>query len=119
MTTSTLAISYIWAIPGLITTSIDSYDYVVATVEWALVGIIGDPTNSSGELRAARGGQQSITFDPLGFTLYSELTEAQVATWIQNILGPDQIAELKTIIADELEKLKNPQPVEYTPLPWM
>ena len=120
MTTSTTTISYTWSIRGLKTTNQADYLQVVDTVEWALIGDLAQENNPPHVYRAARTGQETLAFDPNGFTSYDQLAEAQVVFWIQDILGNDKIAELEAGIAQDIDLLKNPPTIrEYTPLPWM
>lgn len=61
-------------------------------------------------------GSESISTDDLSsFTAYAELTEAQVIGWVKGSLGEDRVAELETLVADQIAELANPSVKNGTP----
>tara|TARA_B100000902_G_scaffold338507_1_gene340135 strand:+ start:65 stop:379 length:315 start_codon:yes stop_codon:yes gene_type:complete len=69
---------------------------VISNVEWEL-------TAKDGEKFAVRKGKQSLdTTDLSGFTSFDDLTQAQLATWVQNAMGSDY-NKLKLDLINQLD----------------
>ena len=51
------------------------------------------------------------------FTPYADLTQAQVIGWVQDAMGPEQVASIEAGLATNIANLVNP-PVVTPPLPW-
>ena len=63
-------------------------------------------------------GSQGVSLDPdVPFTPYNELTEAQVIGWVQDAMGPEQVAAYEANVAAQIDAQVNP-PVVTPPLPW-
>ena len=84
---------------------------VVFTVHWRLNAV-------DGEYGATGYGSVGLTYDASApFTPFADLTQAQVVGWAQAALGPDQVAQMKTALANAIAAQINP-PVVSPPLPW-
>lgn len=84
---------------------------VVFNVHWTLTGTDGTYTGSV-------YGSQSVTLDSSApFTPYADLTEAQVIGWVQDAMGPEQVASYEANVAQQIADQINP-PVVTPPLPW-
>lgn len=51
------------------------------------------------------------------FTPYDQLTPDQVVVWVKAALGDDQVAQIESGLAGEIDNKKNPKQV-INPLPW-
>ena len=90
----------------------DGEQDVVFTVHWTLTGVDGNYTGSV-------YGSVGVTLDPESpFTPYNELTLEQVVGWVQEALGPEQVASYEFNVATQIENQINP-PVVTPPLPWV
>ena len=84
---------------------------VVFTVHWTL-------TATDGTYQGYVYGSQGVSIDPdVPFTPYADLTEAQVIGWVQDAMGPEQVASLEANVAQQIANQINP-PVVTPPLPW-
>jgi hypothetical protein len=84
---------------------------VVFTVHWTLTGTDGTYTGSV-------YGSQGVSINPdTPFTPYADLTEAQVIGWVQDAMGPEQVAAYEANVAQQIANQINP-PVVTPPLPW-
>lgn len=84
---------------------------VVFTVHWTLTGTDGTYTGYV-------YGSQGVSINPdEPFTPYDELTEAQVIGWVQDAMGPEQVASYEANVAQQIADQINP-PVVTPPLPW-
>ena len=76
---------------------------VVFSIRWQL-----DATD--GTYNAYVCSEVGVTLDPNApYTPYAELTEAQVAGWVQTTLGPDQLAEYESGVAAQIDAQANPR----------
>lgn len=85
---------------------------VVVRAQWEITAT--DPV--VGDTAGTQGFTQFVA--PAGsFTPYSSLTEAQVIGWVQDAMGPSQIAELEAFVDNLLVTNRLP-PITQLPLPW-
>lgn len=84
---------------------------VVFTVHWTLTGTDGTYVGSV-------YGSVGVSLDEgATFTPYEDLTEAQVAGWVQDALGAEQVASYEANVAQQIADQIDP-PVVTPPLPW-
>ena len=84
---------------------------VVFTVHWRLYGT--DGVNGTGAY-----GSVGLTLDPQApFTVYADLTEAQVVQWVKDALGTAQVAAQEQAVADQIS-IAATTSVTSPPLPW-
>ena len=89
----------------------EGHSDVVFTVHWTLTGTDGTYTGSL-------YGSQGFTLDPSAtYTPYSKLTKAKVIRWVQDAMGAEQVAALKSNIDSQIAAQIAP-PVVTPPLPW-
>lgn len=84
---------------------------VVFTVHWRV-----NATN--GTYNATSYGTVGVTYvvgSP--YTPYADLTQAQVVGWVQNFMGPEQVASIETGLATNIDNQVNP-PIISPALPW-
>lgn len=107
-----MPVTYTWDIVQLdCYPQYDGETDVVFTAHWTLSGTDGIYT-------ASTYGSQAVTVDPNApFTPYPDLTEAQVIGWVQDAMGPEQVASLESSIAGQIGSQIDP-PVVAPPLPW-
>lgn len=92
---------------------INGFKDVVTSVHWSMVGVSSDgfeaSSGSSTPLPAPTEGQP--------FTAIKDLTAPTVIEWIEANTDPAYIESRKPLIAEAIEKLRNP----YTPpkAPWI
>ena len=108
-----MTVSYVWGVNQL-----DCYPEFegeadcVFNVHWTLTGTQDDYTGSV-------YGSVGVTLDPESpFTPYDQLTLAQVVGWVQEALGPEQVAAYEANVAQQIADQINP-PVVTPPLPWL
>ena len=51
------------------------------------------------------------------YTPYNQLTQVQVVGWVQDVMGPEQVATIEAGLATNIANQVNP-PVVNPPLPW-
>lgn len=83
---------------------------VVKSVSWLC-------TDTDGTNETRVGGNTEVPEPQAPFTPYDQLTEAQVIGWVQEVLGPQKVAEIEASLAAQLVEISNP-PVVILPLPW-
>lgn len=74
-------------------------------------------TDTDGTNEARLGGKTEIPLSVSNFTPYDQLTEAQVIGWVQDELGPEEVARIEASLADQIAYMANP-PIIVLPLPW-
>lgn len=84
---------------------------VVCLVSWKLTAVDGV---YSTEIQGSSSIPVSVGPD---FIPYELLAEAQVITWVQDVLGEDEVLELEEAVIVQLNQLINP-PEVILPLPW-
>lgn len=108
-----MAVTNVWNV-----TQLDCYPEadgetdVVFTVHWTLTGTEGEYTGSV-------YGSVGVALDPAApFTPYADLTLAQCVGWVQEALGPEQVAAYENNVEQQIADQQNP-PVVTPPLPWL
>jgi len=84
---------------------------VVFTVHWRV-------NATDGTYNATSYGTVGITYvagSP--YTPYADLTQPQVIGWVQDAMGPEQVASIEAGLATNIANQVNP-PVVTPPLPW-
>lgn len=84
---------------------------VVCTVGWKLIATDGTYTS---QIQGSSSIPVAVGPD---FIPYELLTEAQVITWVQDVLGEDEVLELEKAVLELLNQAINPPEVTL-PLPW-
>ena len=85
---------------------------VVFNVHWTLTG---EEAGFSGSVY----GSQTVSLDPSApFTPYANLTQTQVIGWVQDAMGPEQVAAYEKNVADQINQQVAPS-VVTPPLPWV
>ena len=82
---------------------------VVYNVHWRLTG-----TDTTDEHSATVIGTQTLTVEdiqPEGFISFEDLTHAQVIEWIEEAMGEDRVADLKTSIDNQITDKITPKSV--------
>lgn len=120
-----MAITYNWVIERInVIPELDGKQQVVSDVHWRLVGSEPDE-NGRLDDKERPLVYKAFVYDSLGvpydpdypFTEYSQLTKDQVISWVQNIIGPEEIAAYEKIIETTILKQKTPD-VTSPPIPW-
>lgn len=89
----------------------DGYTDVVFNIYWQL-------NASDGQYNASVYGSTFTAYtDGEPFTPYEYLTQEQVVGWVVEGLGPDRVAQLEAVLAQNIAAQVNP-PVVSPPLPW-
>jgi hypothetical protein len=105
-----MPITYTWLFPTLETVpSVDGLTDVVHVVHWRLRGEDADGVSFE--------DYGSVTMedpDPVSFTPFVDLTEADVLAWIA---GEIDVDERKALVADAIDRKTNP-PVVAKAAPW-
>ena len=82
---------------------------VVYNVHWRLTA-----TDASGEHSSTSIGTQMLSLETLqseGFIPVADLTNEQVSTWVEEELGAERVAEIKTSLDNVLVELVTPSTV--------
>ena len=108
-------ITYTWTINTLTYYPLaDKEKDVVYQVYWVFSG-----TDENG-CSSQQGSVTSITYDPNEpFIPYADLTKDAVVSWVQEAIGPDQIALMEKQIAEEIAKAYLPPASVTAPPPWV
>ena len=73
---------------------------------------------TDGTFYATAYGTVGITYEVGSpYTPYADLTQDQVVGWVQNAMGPKQVASIEAGLATNIANQVNP-PVVTPPLPW-
>lgn len=106
-----MAITYSWIISQLeCVPEQDGLTNVVKVVHWRMRGV-------EGEHVAEVYGSVALPGPGQPFVDYADLTQAQVAGWVESALSADQVQQCCDNIATQIAALANP-PVVRPPLPW-
>lgn len=107
-----MAITNTWIIEQMdCVPNYEQYQDVVITAHWRV-------NATDGTYNSTVYGTQSFTFNgSTPFTPYADLTQAQVIGWVQDAMGPEQVAQIELSLATSIENQINP-PVITPPLPW-
>ena len=73
---------------------------------------------TDGTYNATSYGTVGVTYEAGSpYTPYADLTQAQVIGWVQDAMGPEQVASIEAGLAKQIDNLINP-PAVTPPLPW-
>ena len=88
---------------------------VVYNVHWRLTGT-SDQLDPSGDAYSVTNiGTEIISTDDLSnFTPIEDVTNAEVAAWVEAAMGPEQVAALKTGIQASIDALITPTSITMT-----
>lgn len=92
---------------------VDNYVDVVFSVSWRANG-------TDGTHNATAYGEYAISpYDgSKPFIAFKDLTEEQVISWVQDLMGSEQVATINENIKKQIAEQINP-PVVRPPLPWV
>lgn len=107
-----MSATYSWVISSLeCVPEQDGKENVVCTVHWRRQA-------HDGAVMGDIYGSQSLTLDPeKTFTLFNDLTEAQIAGWIQSAIGASGVAELDAALDRQIAGQISRSLIS-PPLPW-
>lgn len=110
-----MSIAYSWGVQGpgslVCAPEVDGQANVVTAVHWHLAG-------SDGVHEGSIYGVQPIGYDSgAGFTDYDALTPEIVMGWVRESMGPETVAAMEALVAEQISTKANP-PVVTPPLPW-
>jgi hypothetical protein len=108
-------LTYQWSISGM--TTLPSYqgnENVVTSISYT---ILGQDTNSIDTSHNFGTVNTYLLDTGIDFVPFDQLTEEIVISWVQKILGPDQIQKLYNAMAYNL-LVRQIQPVGVDTLPW-
>ena len=107
-----MAITNTWAVVQMDAyPEADGETDVVFICHWTL-------TATDGTYNGSVYGAVNVVINPdEPFTPYADITEAQAIGWVQEALGPEQVAGYEANVATQIENQINP-PVVTPPLPW-
>lgn len=74
-------------------------------------------TATDGVNESRLGGKTEVPLSTASFTPYDQLTQAQVIGWVQDVLGPQEVARIEASLQQQLADMANP-PIVDLPLPW-
>jgi hypothetical protein len=84
---------------------------VVFAVRWCV-------NATDGTFYATAYGTQGVTYVAgSSYTPYADLTPNQVVGWVQTDMGPEQVAQIESSVANQIDDQKNPS-IATLPLPW-
>lgn len=88
----------------------------VYSVEWTLKGerTIGNSIILDAITKVTTGLGPA---DPNVFIPYADLTQAEVGSWIESVVGKDQLEEMKLVLTNKLDELENPTKGRGVPWP--
>lgn len=103
---------YLWNIEQIeVCPEKDGKQNIVAYVFWKL-------TAEDGQFTSSHYGSSFVPFDKDGeFTDYNNLTKDEIVGWVKEAIGDDEISNLKKMLSESIDSLKNP-PTVILPLPW-
>jgi len=112
-----MAITYSWEFPTLDVIyneddpkTGEPVQDVVTTVHWIY-------TANDGEYTASTYSTVNLPAPGQPFVSYEDLTPAIVQGWVEEALGPDQLADIELTLANKIEEQKQPKGGSMTP-PW-
>ena len=111
-----MAISYTWKLTSLKKQNVNDLNNVVVQTYWQKIGT--DDDGNEGVFSGATPFNPA-SVDPLNFTTYDNLTQAQVLGWIQAIVVGSYEEHVNAQIQKQIDEKKNPvQDVNESDLPW-
>lgn len=107
-----MTITYNWTISSMdCVPQEDGHTDVVVNAHWNI-------SATDGTFNAGIYGTQSFSYDSSkSFIPYSNLTESEVVTWVQNAMGSDAVTALQENLDAQIANQVNP-PIVTPPLPW-
>ena len=109
-----MATTFSWSFPALeYYPHKDGLQQVVHVIHWVLNG-------SDGTYDSSVYGTQSLStseLNPDQFVAYDNLTQATVESWLESAMGEDRVQELKSVVQQNIDNMKNPPNVVASP-PW-
>lgn len=109
-----MAITYIWEVSGIRTTTLNNTPNVVVQTYWRKIG-----TDENGNQGTFNGATPfSVDNMPPGTTFipFEQLTEADVLTWIKAVVVDSYKEHVDGQILKQINDAKNP--IVDAPLPW-
>jgi hypothetical protein len=109
-------IKYTWSIQSIhvIPSLSDGYNNIVKKIYWSLNAIneqfVSDFLTGVATV--------DIFSDKSNFISYSDLTEEQIISWVHEILGEEEINNMKKILEDRIQSTLD-HPTVMFPLPWV
>jgi hypothetical protein len=104
--------TFTWTVKQLLTETIEGEQNYVVIANYEVVGVDGQYTSSIQD--SARFSTANVD----SFIPYEDLTNSIVIGWIQNILGPDGVANYEQSIQGQIDQqITPPVTPEVTPLP--
>ena len=89
----------------------DNQTDVVFTVHWRA-------NATDGTYNSTAYGTVGVTYEAgTPYTPYANLTQDQVIGWVQDAMGPEQVAEIEAGLATQIDNQINP-PIVTPALPW-
>ena len=105
-----MAINYTWDCKTVDVKTIDGNEDTVFNVHWRLIATDDVNKDSEGHAQTASvyGAQILNTSDLSSFTAFANLTESDVQGWVEEALGANKVAELKTKLDENISELVAP-----------
>ena len=113
-----MANTYSWTIQRLsyeIGPDSEGHSDVVYSVEWLLTASDGeDPPHE-----ALWSGNTKVTWEEGDdWIAYGDLVESDVVGWVEDDLGADKVADMKSRLDGQIEDLVNPTEESTSDMPW-
>lgn len=110
-----MSVIYNWVIEGMACyPQAEGQTDVVFTIYWRLNGV----NDGTPAVWGTVYNSTPVTYVAgTPFTPYAQLTQPQVIGWVQEALGPEQVAAYEANVAKQVADQINP-PVINPPLPW-
>ena len=110
-----MSVTYTWSIPdnGLFVTTVNEQANVIISTNYIV-------SANDGANTTIFNGIVDIPYDAnTSFIAFSDVTENDVITWVQNRVGNQRIEQIQIMLANRLERQKNPiaRP-QQTTTPW-
>jgi hypothetical protein len=111
-----MGIKYTWSFPTLeVKPHFETQENVVSVIHWVLTGELASAQETlTGSVYGSLGVEYKAG-DP--FTPYAQLTEHEVQSWTENLLGADQVAAMRLAIQRQIEEQQDPS-IKPLPPPW-
>jgi hypothetical protein len=107
-----MSIVYTWQFPNLdVIYNEDGMQDVVDTIYWVLLAQDEQYSYSAyGTVKVGKPNSEN-------FIPYQQLTQEEIQSWTEQILGQERVDELKVTLARQIEEKKNPKGGTLPP-PW-
>lgn len=109
MTTLTWSVSSMTVYPQS-----EGFANVVFSVNWVLTA---SDTVGEAVYTVPLYNSTAVPLNPDNYTLYEDLTEAEVISWVKDALGVDRVAYFEASATQQVADKINP-PIVSLPLPW-